>query len=528
MMAAGLWPLSATAINETPVRIGVLAHRGLEVCLLSWLPTADYLTAVLPAYTFTIVPLKNGNIGSAVEKRQVDFVLTNPGSYVALEATYGVTRILTLKNLRQGKPYTVFGGVIFSRADRTDIESLEDLAGKSFMGVNEQAFGGFQMAWRELKQAGIDPFKDFRELKFAGLPQDTIVYAVRDGKIDAGTVRTDTLERMADEGKIDLSEFRIINPQRHEGFPFVHSTRLYPEWAFARLQHTPETLAQDVAVALLQLPEDSTAAKASQSAGWTVPLDYTAVHALFKELGVGPYKDLDKVTLADVGRHYWYWVVTVLAALLVLTAVTLYILRLNHGLKTSQKQMQDMTEQLAQANVILKRLSTLDGLTGVANRRQFDDTLASEWVRGARTTSSLALIMVDIDHFKAHNDRYGHQAGDECLKKVAEVLRATVGRAGDTVARYGGEEFAVILPGTNANGAMAVGERMRLAVEAIKLPHVNNVVGHDVTISLGVTAAVPSASSSPEELISQADQALYQAKSVGRNHVIVAPQAANF
>jgi two-component system, LuxR family, sensor histidine kinase TtrS len=522
----GLISLPSVAANEAAtVRIGVLAHRGVEACLLSWSPTADYLTSVLPAQRFAIVPLMNGALGAAVDKRQVDFVLTNPGSYITLEAKYGITRMLTLRNLRQGSPYTVFGGVIFTRADRADIETLADLKGKSFMGVSEKAFGGYQMAWRELKRAGIDPFKDFRELNFAGLPQDTIVYAVRDQKVDAGTVRTDTLESMATEGRIELKDFRVINPQKHEGFPFVHSTRLYPEWAFARLKHTPETLAQEVTLALLQLPKDSVVAQASQSAGWTVPLDYTAVHDLFKELHIGPYEGLGSVTLIDIIRRYWYWVVGLLAAILALVGTALYILRLNRGLNASQTQLQEMTEQLGQANTVLKRLSTLDGLTGVANRRQFDETLVNEWARGARTSMSLALIMIDIDHFKAHNDRHGHQAGDECLRKVAEVLRTNVGRSGDLVARYGGEEFAVILPGTLASGGIAVAERIRRAIEAIKLPHVNNVVGHDVTVSLGVAALIPDTRTSLEELVTQADQALYQAKSVGRNHVIVAPQA---
>ena len=166
------------------VRIAVLAHRGEEMAVSAWQPTAAYLTRAVPGHRFVIVPLMNATLPPAVADGRVDFVITNPGSYAGLEAGYGVTRMLTLRNLRQGKPYTRFGAVIFTRADRADIDTLADLRGKSFMGVRRGAFGGYQMAWRELKAAGLNPDRDFAPLEFGGLPQDNIVYAVRDRRID--------------------------------------------------------------------------------------------------------------------------------------------------------------------------------------------------------------------------------------------------------------------------------------------------------------------------------------------------------
>ncbi len=349
-MAALLWLTAGVpAVNAaTSVRIGVLAHR--EESSELWSPTAEYLTRQIPGHRFHIVPLNNQTIGPAVEHNDVDFVLTNPGSYIGLETQYGVTRMLTLRNLRQGKPYTVFGSVIFTRAGRADIETLYDLRGKSFMAVDKDAFGGFLMAWRELKDHGIDPFRDFSELLFAGLPQDPIVYAVRDGKVDAGMVRTDMLERLAADGKIRFEEFRILNPQRASGFPFALSTRLYPEWPFAKARHTSDELAQKVAIALLGLAPEHPAAKASKSAGWTVPLDYTPVHDLYRELRVGPYADYGRLSAGEMLRFYWRWIVAALGAFIALGSVAFYILRLNRVLSHSQTQLLKTSHDLERAN----------------------------------------------------------------------------------------------------------------------------------------------------------------------------------
>lgn len=319
--------------EENVIKIGVLAYRGEEEALIMWTPTADYLSEQVPEYTFVIVPLDNDNIASAVERAEVDFVITNPGSYVGLEYKYGVSRIATLKNLRQGNAYEVFGAVIFTRADRGDINGLEDLKGKSFMAVHEDAFGGWWMAWKEFKDNGIDPHREFSTLKFSGFPHDLIVYAVKDGEVDAGTVRTDTLERMAEDGLIEIDEFKVLNQQHVEGFPFMLSTRLYPEWPFAKLRHAPDELSEKVAVALLTMPVDSRAAKAAKCTGWTVPLDYNQVHECLKELRVGPYEGYGEVTLGEVLRQYWYDAVLIIAALLLMVFATRHVMGINKRLK---------------------------------------------------------------------------------------------------------------------------------------------------------------------------------------------------
>jgi len=266
LVAALLFAFCISAA-DAPIRIGVLANRGGEEALRRWQPTADYLNLYVQGTTFVIVPLDFDEVFSTVERGDVDFVIANSGNYVEMEVRFGVSRIVTLKNLRNGVVCKYFGGVIFTRADRTDIQSIKDLSGKTFLAVDERSLGGWQMAWREIKEEGLDPYKDFASLKFGGT-HDPVVYAVRDGKVDAGTVRTDLFERVASEGKIDLSQFRILNPKpKTPEFPFLRSTRLYPEWPMAKLRHTSDEVAQRVASALLNMPADSAAAKACESAG---------------------------------------------------------------------------------------------------------------------------------------------------------------------------------------------------------------------------------------------------------------------
>lgn len=198
------------------------------------------------------------------------------------------------------------------------------------------------------------------------------------------------------------------------------------------------------------------------------------------------------------------------------------VLRLKHEMdrrKAHEQELLEVTKQLAEANQTLLRLSAIDGLTGIANRRRFEEFLDLEWRRMLREAMPLSLILLDIDFFKAYNDTYGHLGGDDCLKQVAKALTGTLSRPRDLVARYGGEEFVVVLPGTHAKGAAFVAETLRTKVEALNIPHIHSPVNDRVTISLGVATVIPSRNSSPEMLIAAADQALYQAKQEGRNRI---------
>ncbi|WP_034298176.1 diguanylate cyclase [Herbaspirillum sp. RV1423] len=180
----------------------------------------------------------------------------------------------------------------------------------------------------------------------------------------------------------------------------------------------------------------------------------------------------------------------------------------------------ERTHELEQANRKLETLSATDSLTGIANRRRFDEALSGELRRAVRTQKSLALMMLDVDFFKNYNDRYGHLAGDDCLRTIAQVLRTSSRRATDLAARYGGEEFAVIVAEGDSANAMLLGENIRAAVEALQIPHEDSPFGH-VTCSIGITALVVDDAMNTDTLLRMADVALYRAKSQGRNRVVL-------
>ncbi len=187
--------------------------------------------------------------------------------------------------------------------------------------------------------------------------------------------------------------------------------------------------------------------------------------------------------------------------------------------KVREKELVQVTKQLEAANELLNHLSLTDGLTGVANRRHFDQVLMMEWTHARRTGAQLALLLIDIDYFKSYNDHYGHQAGDACLRQVAAAFVGTLMRMGDLVARYGGEEFAVILPQVDLEGARMIAERLRHAIAELSIPHPASSVRDIVTVSIGVAVLIPNHDDGPDRLIALADQALYQAKHAGRDRV---------
>lgn len=176
-------------------------------------------------------------------------------------------------------------------------------------------------------------------------------------------------------------------------------------------------------------------------------------------------------------------------------------------------------QQLLDTNLVLQRLMNSDGLTGLSNRRHFDEYMELEWRRSLREQSQLSLLMIDVDYFKTYNDTFGHLEGDEALRKVAASIRDASARPSDLPARYGGEEFALVLPNTSQGGARLVAEKLRMTVEALKIPHISPSEGSSLTISIGLATTTPTAGSNCRELISAADKGLYLAKNSGRNQV---------
>ncbi|MCP3849568.1 MAG: phosphate/phosphite/phosphonate ABC transporter substrate-binding protein [Gammaproteobacteria bacterium] len=281
--------LMNTTVVADDYRIGVLAKNGATKAMKKWGATAEYLNASLKGDTFTIIPLGFDEVFPAIDNKNVDFFLVNSSMYITAQVKYDASAIATMINSRQGKSLKSFGGVILTYIDRDDIKSLNDIKGKNFMAVKKSSFGGWQMAYKELLDNGIDPKTDFAKLTFGG-KHDNVVLSIQNGEIDAGTVRTDTLERMASAGDIDLSEFKILAKKEQGDFPFVVSTALYPEWPFAKVDGVSEEISQKVSAALIKLDASNKAAKAAKIIGWTEALDYSLVEALQKELEVGAYR----------------------------------------------------------------------------------------------------------------------------------------------------------------------------------------------------------------------------------------------
>ncbi|WP_153115565.1 GGDEF domain-containing protein [Rhodocyclus tenuis] len=196
------------------------------------------------------------------------------------------------------------------------------------------------------------------------------------------------------------------------------------------------------------------------------------------------------------------------------------------GLHERNSQLETLVEartrELEEANLKLELLSNTDGLTGIANRRSFDHVFLQEWQRAQRSGNPLALIMLDVDHFKLFNDRYGHLVGDDCLRSLAQVLLKEVRRSGELVARYGGEEFVVLLPDSDLHAAADTARRIQEAVRALAIPHAD-VPSWIVSFSLGVASLTPNREQVPDDLLSKADAALYHAKNLGRDRVELAP-----
>lgn len=353
--------LSASAEPRT-VRIAVLAFLDTETMDSQWAPLLAHLATALPGYTPVLVQLDQAALQAAVTAQSVDFVITNPGNYVALEMKFGISRIATLDTAQAPSPMRAVGSAVIVRADRQDLRSLADLAGKRVIAVGENAFGGFQVAWREFVQLGIDPFTDFAQLDFVGLPMHKVIDAVTAGRADAGIVRACTIENLT---SLPPAGFRVLSPRREPDFPCQTSTRLYPDWPIATLRSTPPALAKSVATALLAMPVTA------EGMSWTVPADYQSVHELFRELQTGPYSYLKESTLRAAVVRYWPLVLmlaTLMVAWIIYTVRVEYLVQarttaLRQALderKAIEERMRVHQEQVEH----LSRLSILGELSG--------------------------------------------------------------------------------------------------------------------------------------------------------------------
>lgn len=345
-----LWlALSLSSASAEPVKIGVLSFRPKQQTLAQWQPLADALKQSIPGHDFVIEALTFPELNAAVASKKLDFVFTNPGHYVLLSHRNGLSSPLaTLSTDEQGRALSVFGGVIFSRVDATGIVSLTDLRGKLLAATGVESLGGYQMQAYELKRAGIKLPHDAK-LIFTGMPHDNVVNTVLSGRADAGFVRTGVLEAMAREGKLDMAKVKILNRQNLPEFPMQLSTRLYPEWPFVALPHTDDNLARHVAAVLFLLEENRAVTTALQIHGFTIPVDYTPVADLLRDLRMPPFDKTPEFTLLDVWNHYRWILIAFLIAGGLISLLAALLLWTNRKLAL-EKRIEILQNQQLQEN----------------------------------------------------------------------------------------------------------------------------------------------------------------------------------
>ena len=322
---------AGAARAEPPLRIGVLAERGSERSEETWQPTLRALAAGLGGRRVVATPYDIAGLTEAVRSQAVDFVITNPGQYVELEAAWGISRIATLETERAPHPSAALASAVIVAAGRHDLRRLEDLKGRRVAAVAPDAFGGFRLALRELVERGIDPAGDGITLAFVGFPIEKVVRAVVEGRADAGIVRACLVEQMIADGELADGSLTVLEGRVAPELGCRISTRLYPNWPFAKLAATPATLAKQVEIALLSMPPTG-------GDSWTVPVDYQPVHELFRVLKVGPYEYLNHRSVEQMVRAYW----PILAlAVAVLAWWLLHTARVEHLVRQRTRQLEE-------------------------------------------------------------------------------------------------------------------------------------------------------------------------------------------
>lgn len=614
---------------ETLVHVGVLAFRPPAEVQTQWQPLTAYLNEKIPGYRFEVKAMAYKDLEQAIAERSVDFVFTNPAHYTLMTYRNGLSSPLVSIVLEEGGiPLSRFGGVIISQMNRDDLNFLKDLKGRTVATVTQSSLGGYQAQAMELLDIGLEAESDYK-LYETGMPHDRVVEAVLSGQAEVGFVRTGVLENMQLEGKLDLKKLKIIDLKTHDGFPLLHSSRLYPEWPFSAMPGIDEDLARKVTAVLLQIEHGGELARQASIYGFTIPIDYEMVRNTLYQLRLPPFDEARSFTVKDIWDQYSLMILSSGLLIFMIGILLIIVLLFNRKLIESRKLMQqsadqwqllltaigegvygvdqnglctfinpaglkmlgfekaeiiaqdqhdlfhhsykdgshyhvsecpismtlkdgmarnwedwfwrkdqsgfpvslttapimkkhkpngavvvfrNISEQKAKENQLRKEAHT-DPLTGIANRRQFLQMATIELERFQRSGEPASLIMIDLDHFKQVNDRYGHAVGDYVLQHFTQTTRGIL-RNTDHFGRIGGEEFAILLTLSNMSGVSHFVKRyQQLIAQTPALSEVGEIV---YTVSMGLTE-FDQRDEDFESILERADQALYQAKENGRN-----------
>jgi len=347
-------------------RIGILANRGEQECVRRWQPTVNYLNRTITGLEFRIVPLAFSEFTNAIRNGKVDFFLGTPVSYVEMDIEGRCFPLLTLEESALEKSSAWYGGVVFTRADRRDINTFKDLKGKNVLAADPESLA-WLAAWREMRKSGIEPQRHFRALKFGNGNHDDTVRQVLNGEVDVGCTRTMILETMAAEGKINLKDVKVLNSQKNkpysEKFPFLHSTPLYPNWPLAAMNSVNRRVAERVMMELLGIEPDGLSAVIGRYSRWTTALNYQGVQDVLRYLRFGPFKDYGKITLRGIWEQYNIWIMAVLSLFAVLVFLALritmlyqYLYSTQEAVRKSERRFRGLFEHMASGVIVFEAI----------------------------------------------------------------------------------------------------------------------------------------------------------------------------
>lgn len=353
LAAALVLLMSSAHAADQVMRVGILSFRTIEQTEQRWQATIDYLNAHIPDAHFVMTPLYYQELDLAINHHDFDFVLTNPEHYISIRRDHGLSAIATLMPLAAGQPVNTFGAVIFTRADRADINTLQDVRGKVVASPAEQSLGGYLMQRWALYKEGIG-LKEMGPLHFTGMPHDKVVNEVLAGRAEVGFVRTGVLESMINEGRLKVGQYKVLNLQAAGKYPQMLSTELYPEWPFAALPNVSDEMVKRVTLALLKIQPEDDAARLGNYYGFSPSGNYSSIEAVMARLKVNP-EMAHQFNLRDVARKYAMELMSV-GLLLVLAAwmAALLLVRNNRNLQKSYAERRVLDEELQRVNLGLE------------------------------------------------------------------------------------------------------------------------------------------------------------------------------
>ncbi len=339
---------AAWAETSATVRIGILSFRDLEATRKQWSPLASYLEEQLPGTKFLVQPFHQDDLSAAVDRKDLDFILTQPEHYVLLRSKHRLAAVATLTQRVGERSISHLGGVIFSRRERDDINDLKDLRGHTIASAQQHSLGGFRAQQWALRQAGIELPRDVKRIIYTGQPQDKVLDEVMSGRADVGFVRTGLVESLVGEGKLKRDQIKIINSRNLADFPLLLSTDLVPEWPFSAAPQTSDELVKAVTLAILEIPPNHPAAIAGKFHGFSPPADYSGLENMMMELRAHPER-LVRFDFRDIIEKYPVQLTLFLStALLLLLLLLLYLFRSRKQINSALRERASLLNSLGE------------------------------------------------------------------------------------------------------------------------------------------------------------------------------------